>query len=61
MDITIRQGDIQSNTEIIILDRTEPQFSSACGELMARYVDRADDVKLFDEFLNSLEVIAFKE
>ena len=56
-----RQGDIQSKLEIVFLDRTEPQFSNACGELMARYCDREDELNLFDRVPASIEVIAFKE
>jgi len=56
-----RQGDIQSKLEIVFLDRTEPQFSNACSELMTRYYDRNDELNLFDKVPASIEVIAFKE
>ena len=56
-----RQGDIQSNVEIVLLDRTEPQFSSARNELMVRYYDRSVAVDLFDDVPVSIELIAFKE
>jgi len=55
------QGDISGNMEIVFLDRTEPQFSSACGELMTRYYNREDDVYLFDKIPASVELVAFKE
>ena len=41
------QGDIQSSIEAVFLDRTEAQFSNACGELMSRYYDREEDLNLF--------------
>lgn len=56
-----RQGDIKGNMEIVFLDRTELQFSSACGQLLARYYDREDDVNLVDEIPDFVELIAFKE
>jgi len=56
-----REGTIQSKMEIIFLDSTEPQFSNACSELMVRYYDRENDVKLFDKRPAAFEVIAFKE
>lgn len=55
------QGDIRSKTQIVFLDRTEPQFSTACSELMVQYFDRSDDVKLFDDIPDSVEVVTFKE
>jgi len=56
-----RQGDFQSNLEIVVLDRTDPQFSNACSALMARYYDRADELNLFNGIPASIEVVAFKE
>ena len=56
-----RQGDVQNSVEIVLLDRTEPQFSSARNELMARYYDRSVAVDLFDDVPVSMELIAFKE
>lgn len=54
-------GNTQSNVEIVILDRTESQFSSASSELMTRYYDRSQDVDLFDDVPVSIELIAFME
>jgi len=55
------QGTLQSKMEIIFLDSTEPQFSCACGELMARYINREDEVTLFAGKPDAIEVMAFKE
>ncbi len=56
------QQTIPGNIEVIFLDRTDPQFSNACGELMPRYIDREKDIHLFDHQLpDSVELIAFKE
>lgn len=56
-----RQGDLKNNVEIVLLDRSEPQFTSACSELMVRYSDRSEDVDLFDEVPATMELVAFKE
>ena len=55
------QETLQSKMEIIFLDGTEPQFSGACSELMARDINREDEVTLFADKPDAIEVIAFKE
>ncbi len=55
------QGIISGRMEIIFLDRTDPQFSSACGELMTRYIDREEDLNIFNKIPASVELVAFKE
>jgi len=55
------QDDIKSGMEIVFLDCTEPQFSSACSELMARYCDRQNDVNLVDSIPSAVELVAFRE
>lgn len=55
------QEDLQSKMEIIFLDGAEPQFSGARSELMARYINREDEVTLFADKPDAIEVIAFKE
>lgn len=57
-----RQQFISGNIEVVFLDRTDPQFSSACGELMTRYIDREEDINLFDHQIpDSVELVVFKE
>lgn len=55
------QGEIDCPLQIIFLDPAEAQFSSACGELMARYYDREDDLKFFTKMPSCIEALAFTE
>lgn len=56
------QQTISGNIEVIFLDRTDPQFSSACGEFMTRYSDRKEDINLFGHQIpDSVELVVFKE